>query len=97
MYLHMYKLTTFYLTLYLSVALLISFLELPFGGPELGVNLAVVIVVLGRVICVIIIIVIILVLLFLFLFLPLHYIEPFPDSACLSSFILDQLLSSASC
>ena len=46
----MYNLTTFYLTLYLRVALLISFLELPFGGPELGVNLAVIIVVLGRVI-----------------------------------------------
>ena len=76
MYLHMYNLTTFYLTLYLQVALLISFLELPFGGPELGVNLAVIIIVLGWVICVIIIIVIviILVLLFLFLFPPLHFI-----------------------
>ena len=32
------QLDNFYLTLYLQVTLLVSFLELPFGGPELGVN-----------------------------------------------------------
>ena len=32
------QLHNIYLTLYLRVALLVSFLELPFGGPELGVD-----------------------------------------------------------
>ena len=94
----------FYLTLYLRVALLVSFPELPSGGPELRVNLAVVIVVLGWVIHLVIIFVIIFIIiipvflflfLFLFPFLSLHFLEPLPDSVCSSSFILNHLLSSA--
>ena len=96
----------FYLMIYLRVTLLVSFPELPFGGPELGVNLAVIIVVLEQVMCLIIILVIVIVIiipvflflfLFLFPFLPLHFLEPSPDSVCSSLFILNHLLLSAHC
>ena len=94
----------FYLTLYLRVTLLVSFPELPFGGPELGVNLAVIIVVLGQVIHLIIILVIIIIIiipvflfLFLFPFLSLHILEPLLDSMHSSLFILNPLLSSVHC
>ena len=98
----MYNLMTFYLTLYLQVTLLVGFPELPSGGPELRVNLAVIIVVLGWVIRVIIILVIIIIIpvflfLFLFPFLSLHFLEPLPDSVCSSLFILNHLLLSAHC
>ena len=63
----------FYLTLYLQVALLVSFPELPSGGPELGVNLALIIVVLGQVIHLVIILVIIIIIIPVFLFLFLFF------------------------
>ena len=93
----------FYLTLYLRVTLLVSFPELPSGGHELRVNLALVIVVLGSVIHIIIILIIIIIIipvllfLFLFPFPSLHVFEPLADSMCLSLFILNYLLSSAHC
>ena len=92
----------FYLTLYLRVAFLVSFPELPSGGPDLGVNLAVIIVVLGQVIHLIIILIIVIIIiipvfLFLFPFLSLHFLEPLPDSVHSSLFILNHLLSSVHC
>ena len=94
----------YYLTLYLQVSLLIGFPELPSGGPELGVNLAVIIVVQGQVICLVIILVIVIIIpallflfLFLFPFLSLHFLEPLADSVRSGLFILNHLLSSAHC
>ena len=96
----------FYLTLYLRVALLVSFPELSSGGPELGVNLAVIIVVLGWVICLVIILIIVIIIiipvflflfLFLFPFLSLHFLEPLLDSMHSSLFILNDFLSSVHC
>ena len=101
-YLHIYNLTTFLPNpFYLQVTVPVSFLELLFGGLELGVNLAFVVKVLGWVECIIIlililVIILVLLFLFLFLFLFLHYTEPLSDSTCSSLFLLDQLLLSSS-
>ena len=86
---------------YLRVALLISFPELSSGGPELGVILAVIIVVLEWVICIIIIIIIIIPVLLLFLFLSplpsLKFFEQLAGSMLSRLFIFNHLFSSAHC
>ena len=89
------------MTPYLQVALLVGFPELPSGGPELRVNLAVIIVVLGWVIHLVIILVVIIVIiipvllfLFLFPFPSLHFSKQLTGSMHSSSFILNHLLSS---